>query len=564
MEFRKGLWVVVLSAGCFIVAAILIGGMIFNGRKSSQDTDAAVRNVSFLYLDELATRREQVVSNMLSKYISDVDIALGLMERKDLESTESLLAYLRWIKRLYGIEKFAFVDTNGLIYTSRGNRTDINLYDFDYNTISAPEISLKDDGGKNDTVVIATPVDRLPFNGEVLVACFVEINMKQVLEGFSVERSQDGTHVTFCNLYTKNGFPLTDVVLGGIAKEGNLFEALKSAKFEKGHSIDDIKRGFQEQNSGIINFSYNGIMDSMCYIPVHNTNWMLTYLIRDSVIGEKVSHISDGIILRSLIMSVLIAAVLLALFTFVFIQTKKNAKIRMEQEIANAEYRMQQQELEEQLALQQQIARQERMRKEQDSMITALASDYTSIYYVDLDVDSCICYRVNELYGSESQVGKKNAFRQFFESYAAKYVTDNYRKKFLEFITPESMRINLDKSAIASFSYLVNRNGREEYEMLKIAAVRKKEDRSDNIIHAVGLGFSNIDEEMRDSLAKNDALDHALKMAEGANQAKSSFLSNMSHEIRTPINAVLGMDEMILRESDDDEILKYAENIKTA
>jgi signal transduction histidine kinase len=38
----------------------------------------------------------------------------------------------------------------------------------------------------------------------------------------------------------------------------------------------------------------------------------------------------------------------------------------------------------------------------------------------------------------------------------------------------------------------------------------------------------------------------------------------MSHEIRTPINAVLGMNEMILRESEDEDILTYASSIKTA
>ena len=37
--------------------------------------------------------------------------------------------------------------------------------------------------------------------------------------------------------------------------------------------------------------------------------------------------------------------------------------------------------------------------------------------------------------------------------------------------------------------------------------------------------------------------------ADRSNQAKSEFLANMSHEIRTPINAVLGMNEMILRET---------------
>ena len=46
--------------------------------------------------------------------------------------------------------------------------------------------------------------------------------------------------------------------------------------------------------------------------------------------------------------------------------------------------------------------------------------------------------------------------------------------------------------------------------------------------------------------------------AEKANAAKSDFLANMSHEIRTPINAVMGMNEMILRESDDANVREYA------
>ena len=49
-----------------------------------------------------------------------------------------------------------------------------------------------------------------------------------------------------------------------------------------------------------------------------------------------------------------------------------------------------------------------------------------------------------------------------------------------------------------------------------------------------------------------------------ANEAMSNFLANMSHEIRTPINAVLGMDEMILRESEDEKIIEYAKTIKGA
>ncbi|MGN0341223.1 MAG: cache domain-containing protein, partial [Roseburia sp.] len=57
-----------------------------------------------------------------------------------------------------------------------------------------------------------------------------------------------------------------------------------------------------------------------------------------------------------------------------------------------------------------------------------------------------------------------------------------------------------------------------------------------------------------------DAADEAVQ----ATQAKSQFLAQMSHEIRTPINAVLGMNEMILRESEEEDIHEYAENIESA
>lgn len=49
-----------------------------------------------------------------------------------------------------------------------------------------------------------------------------------------------------------------------------------------------------------------------------------------------------------------------------------------------------------------------------------------------------------------------------------------------------------------------------------------------------------------------------------ATQAKSDFLANMSHEIRTPINAIMGMNEMVLRECRQEDIIEYARDISNA
>ncbi|SCY61997.1 response regulator [Butyrivibrio sp. INlla14] len=75
-------------------------------------------------------------------------------------------------------------------------------------------------------------------------------------------------------------------------------------------------------------------------------------------------------------------------------------------------------------------------------------------------------------------------------------------------------------------------------------------------VHAVEAYINRLQEEQE--------LEKELEVATRASEAKSSFLSSMSHEIRTPINAVLGLNEMIIRESSQESIVEYANSIKSA
>ncbi len=210
--------------------------------------------------------------------------------------------------------------------------------------------------------------------------------------------------------------------------------------------------------------------------------------------------------------------------------------------------REQQRQLEQKLALQEQLLEEEKHRAQLDSMITAMASDYRGVYHVDLDNNEGICYRADPEDPDDYKEGMHFPFYERFSEYGKLYVDEQYREGFLRFIDPDCIRAALSTESIIAYRYLAHRNGSDYYEMLRMAGVRHPADRDDHIVHAVGIGFTVIDAEMRESLEQRRVLVEALDAARQANNAKTAFLSNMSHEIRTPMNAIIGLNSMALKD----------------
>lgn len=224
---------------------------------------------------------------------------------------------------------------------------------------------------------------------------------------------------------------------------------------------------------------------------------------------------------------------------------------------AEAAARAKQQELEEKLALQERLLAEKKSSELQNQMITALGSDYWSIYLVQLDRDEGICYQES---GDDKdfKIGQRFPYVESIRAYADEFVTDEYRAEFLAFTAPDAIREGLRKQRVISYRYQIVKAGSPLYVMIRFAGVRHPEDRDDGRVHSVGLSFSNVDAETRQSLEQNRVLSEALAAAEDASKAKTAFLSNMSHEIRTPMNAIIGLNNIAMNDpSLSDRVREY-------
>ena len=192
--------------------------------------------------------------------------------------------------------------------------------------------------------------------------------------------------------------------------------------------------------------------------------------------------------------------------------------------------------------------------KEQMDTISAIANIYMTVY--ELDVTSNTFKEITARSKPVTDIiGNTRINPQEMIDKVMKSVTDeSHIDEILKFVNLSTLGERLRDIDTIAIEYM---NKQKLWRRGRFIVSSRNE--NGEATHLLWLA-ENIDQEKRE----RDRLIDVSERAVAASEAKSSFLSNMSHEIRTPINAVLGMNEMILRESDDETILSYSENIKAA
>ena len=209
---------------------MLIITTIWVSRSARIGTSQAVGKVSEFYLEELAGRRALVVSEELKNKFTYMDNALAILggEGEYLKSQETLRIFLGKVKKLYGVDKFALVNEKGIVYTEHSTTSGTSRYSFLSEELTEPVIHTSNLYGAKKQVVLAIPVKGISFFGVPFKACFIQVNIDEMLSSVTLQTSDNET---FCNLYYRNGESLTGSPFGSIRRAATCFGCLRMPRW---------------------------------------------------------------------------------------------------------------------------------------------------------------------------------------------------------------------------------------------------------------------------------------------------------------------------------------------
>ena len=531
--------------GGLIVAAILLITTVWVAASAQSSTNEAVARVSEFYLDELAGRRALVVSEELKTNFDHMDRAMSILDSSDLESQASLREFLGRVQQLYGVNRFALVDENGIVYTQHSTTSGLSRYPFLAQELTEPVISMSNLYGARKQVVLATPVEGISFQGAQIKVCFTQINIADMLSSLTLQGDENET---YCSLYHRSGESLTGNAFGYLSAGHNLLEALKDAQMEPGSSCEQLIQDFAEGRPGNLSFHYEGVREDLCYVPVEGADWMLTILIRDNVLTDQISSISSGMMRRGIIQIAVTVLAMLAVSLALILQSRRHARILLEQEKADS------------ARIRAAYAQVERQQTAMDMIHAAMGSGQWSMDFdEEANMVSCTWSDVfRNMLGYESEGDFPNMLESWTE-----LLHDEDRDRVLRAYWAAVGDYTGGTVFDVEYRLLTKHAGWRWFHTA--GRLSRREDGSP--ITFVGL-FMDVDDARRMSAQleqqKNDLQD-ALAAAQHANRAKTTFLNNMSHDIRTPMNAIIGFTSLAAAHIDHPEqVQDYLAKITTS
>ena len=313
--------------GSLLIMAMLTVNTVWISNRMSAATEEAVSAVSSFYLEAMADRRAKTITNLISNSFDQMEKAVSFIAEEKVGSQEELRDALGKVKSLLGLNRFALVDANDVVYTQyttyTGGSRHTFLSDGQLNDRIISTVSLY---GSSKQLCLAIPTPGLSVMGQRFKACFVQFDIGYIVDLLAFD-DQGRTHFA---LYSKTGANLSGTELGPVILKQNFFEAIKGVVSEEVR--EENYQNFANGAEGNLSFAFDGAQETLYYVPIQGTGWEMAVLIRESVIQDQIRDISEKnlesnrhLIGFTLVSMLIFAAVLL-------LQSRSISKAKLEAE----------------------------------------------------------------------------------------------------------------------------------------------------------------------------------------------------------------------------------------
>ena len=144
--------------------------------------------------------------------------------------------------------------------------------------------------------------------------------------------------------------------------------------------------------------------------------------------------------------------------------------------------------------------------------------------------------------------------QQHFWDYVNEEVEEHFILQMKEFVDFSILGLMLEYRVAATTTFMT-RQGK----WLRARVVRCQQTQAGKVAT-----FLWILEDISEERQQRDALIDVSNRVVAASKAKTAFLSTISNELRAPIDAVLGINDMILSETSEPQTVRYSESIRDA
>ena len=316
-QITKKTFIFTAVIGGIILMSVVFINTLITTRQTAKATNEAVAEVSSFYLEAMADRRAKTIMNLINSNFEQMEKAVDFIIDEEIGSEEELRAAIGNLTSLLSLDRFALVDTDNVVYTQYTTYTGGSRHAFlSDDTMDKRYISTVSIYGSSKQLCLAAPTPDFVIAGKQYKASFVQIDVQDIVDLLAFE--DEGR--TYFGLYSKNGENLSGTKLGSFISGHNLLETIKEVIPEKSWKAhcDNFSTGVK----GNITYTVNGTDETLYYVPVEGTDWMMVVLISDSVIQNRIRSISERSLSTSksqiafiLIFSVVLLLVLLLMMT---------------------------------------------------------------------------------------------------------------------------------------------------------------------------------------------------------------------------------------------------------